>query len=34
MQTHSYLATVQVDFEYDHSEISYDDARMRRSTWP
>lgn len=28
MQTHSYIATVQVDFEYDHSEISYNDARM------
>lgn len=28
MQTHSYIATVQVDFEYDHTETSYNDARM------
>ena len=28
MQTHSYIATVQVDFEYDPTETSYNDARM------
>lgn len=28
MQTHSYIATVQVDFEYDHTEVDYNEARM------
>lgn len=27
MQTHSYIATVQVDFEYDNTEIEYNEAR-------
>lgn len=27
METYSYIATVQVDFEFDRSEVSYDEAR-------